>query len=325
LNRRGALSALAASAGGALLPTLARGQTAKMRRVGFISGATAQLYFNAFRSGMNDLGYVEGKNVLFHARFADGGSDRLDELAAALAGERPELIVAAGGPALRAVRKITPDLPVLYSFSGDPVAAGFAKSLAQPGNNMSGISLMSLDLVGKRMELLKEAIPHLRSVAILANPEHPGEQLERRASLESAGALGVQHSYFQAQSPADLDEALAGVAKSGAEGLVVFPDALTVAHRQRIADSALKARLAAVSGWGEFADSGFLMSYGPNLRESYRRLASFADKVLKGANPGSLPIERPSVVELAVNTRTAGILGLEIPRAVLLRADRVVT
>jgi len=317
VDRRRALSALALAA----LPASAKAQ-GKVRRVGFISFAAAPPFYNAFRAGMADLGYVEGKNVIYHARF--GGGQRLEDIAAALVNERPELIVAAGGPAVMAVRQVSATVPMVFSFSGDPVVAGIAKSLAQPGNNATGMSLLSLDLVGKRMELLKEAMPHLKSVAILANPDHPGEQLERKAALASANALGLHSIYFQAQSPAELDAALAKVATANVEGLVVFPDALTITSRQRIAEAALQARLAAVSGWGEFVDAGFLMSYGPNLQASYRRLGTFVDKVLKGANPGTLPIELPSVIELVVNTRTAQALKHEMPRAIVLRADRVV-
>jgi len=319
VDRRRALAALALAA----LPAAAHAQSGKVRRIGFISFAAAPPFYDAFRAGMADLGYVEGKSVVFHTRFG-GGSERLEDVAAALINERPDLVVAAGGPAVRAVRAASTAVPMVFSFSGDPVAAGFASSLAHPGGNATGISLMSLDLVGKRMELLKEAMPHVKSVAILANPDHPGEQLERKTAIASADALGLDNRYFQAQSVAELDSALAAIAKLGAEGLVVFPDALTIAHRQRIAEGALKARLATVSGWAEFVESGFLMSYGPNLQASYRRLATFVDKVLKGANPGDLPIERPSVVEMAVNTRTARALGHEIPRAIVLRADRVV-
>ena len=297
MDRRRALSVLAL----ALLPAAAKAQGGKLRRIGFISGTFASLYYDAFRAGMTDLGYVEGKNVVFHARFGEN----LDELGAALINERPDLIVAAGGGAVRAVRKAPHPLPVIFSFSGDPVAAGFVKSLAQPGENVSGISLMALDLVGKRMELLRESVPHLRKVAILANAEHPGEQLERSTSIASANALGLEHEYFQVQKAVELEGALAAIVKSGAQAMVVFPDALTVANRQRIADAALKARIAAISGWAEFAESGFLISYGPNLRVSYRRLAVFADKVLKGAKPGTLPVERPSVVEMVYNARTA--------------------
>ena len=291
---------------------------------GFISGAQTRPFFEAFRSGLIDLGYVEGKSVLFHARFGDGSNERLAELADALVRERPDVIVTQGGPALQAVRKVAQDLPLVYGFSGDPVAAGLAKSLAHPGSNMTGISFMSLDLVGKRMELLKEAVPRLKSIAILANPEHPGEPLERRVSQSSAGALGLEHTYFQVQSAGELDVAMTAIAKTGVEGLVVFPDALTSANRQRLSESAIKAGVAAISGWAQFAESGFLMSYGPNLRESYRRLATFVDKILKGANPANLPIELPSVVEMVVNVRTAKLLGLNIARSVLLRADRVI-
>lgn len=318
MDRRRALAALALAA----LPAKGSAQGAKVRRVGFISFAAAPPFYNAFRSGMADLGYVEGKNVIYHARF--GGGEPLADVAAALVNERPELIVAAGGPAVTAVRKASATVPMVFSFSGDPVIAGFAKSFAQPGQHASGISLLSLDFVGKRMELLKEAMPHIKSVAILANPDHAGEQLERKAAISAASALGLQNTYFQAQSVAELDAALVSITKGSFEGLVVFPDALTIANRQRIADAALRARTAAVSGWGEFVDSGFLMSYGPNLRVSYRRLASFVDKVLKGVDPGTLPIELPTVVELVVNARTAEALKHEMPRAIVLRADRVV-
>jgi putative ABC transport system substrate-binding protein len=319
VDRRRALVTLALAA----LPAVGSAQGTKVRRIGFISFAAAPPFYDAFRAGMADLGYVEGKNVLYHARFG-GGDQRLEDIAAALVKERPDLVVAAGGPAVRAVRIASADVPMVFSFSGDPVAAGFARGLAQPGNNSSGISLLSLDLVGKRMELLKEAMPQVKSVAILANPDHPGEQLERKAAIASANALGLQNRYFQAQSVTELDAALAAIAKAGVEGLVVFPDALTISQRRRIADAALNANLPSVSGWGEFVDAGFLMSYGPNLRASYRRLATFVDKVLKGANPGSLPIELPTVMELVVNKRTAAALKHDMPRAIILRADRVI-
>jgi putative ABC transport system substrate-binding protein len=319
VDRRRALSALALAA----LPAVGSAQGTKVRRVGFISFAAAPPFYNAFRAGMADLGYVEGKNVIYHARF--GSADqRLEDVAAALVKEQPDLIVAAGGPAVIAVRKVSATAPMVFSFSGDPVVAGIAKSLAQPGNNATGMSLLSLDLVGKRMELLKEAVPQLKSVAILANPDHAGEQFERKAALASANALNLRNIYFQAQSLSELDAALARIATANVEGLVVFPDALAITNRQRIAEAAVKARVAAVSGWGEFVDAGFLMSYGPNLQASYRRLGAFVDKVFKGANPGTLPIELPSVIELVVNTRTAQALKHELPREVVLRADRVV-
>jgi putative ABC transport system substrate-binding protein len=319
VHRRHALTLLALAA----LPAPARAQGGRVPRIGFISFVAAPPFYDAFRSGMAQLGYVEGKNVLYLVRF--GGGERLNDIAAALVNERPDLIVAAGGPAVGAVRKTSATAPMVFSFSGDPVAAGFAKSLGQPGSNATGISLLSLELVGKRMELLKEAMPHVTSVAILANPDHPGEQLERKAAIASASALGLENRYFQAQSAAELGAAMAAIAKSKAEGLVVFPDALTITNRQAIAEAATHAGLAAISGWGEFVDAGFLMSYGPNLQASYRRLATFVDKVLKGASPDNLPIELPTVVEMVVNARTAQALGREMARAIVLRADRVVT
>jgi putative ABC transport system substrate-binding protein len=324
LDRRRAISSLAIAASALVLAGLVRAQRPALRRVGFIGSGQTPIFFDAFRSGLADLGYVEGRNVLYHSRLGGGGSDELAQFADALVRERPDIIVAQGGPALREVRKVAGDLPVVFGYSGDPVMAGFAKSFAEPGANMTGISFMSLDLVGKRMELLKEAIPGLKSVAILANPEHPGEQNERRVSQSTANALKLEQTYFQAQSAAEVELAMAAIAKTSAEALIVFPDAVTIAHRKRISEDAIKARLPAVSGWAEFAQSGFLMSYGPNLRESYRRLAVFADKVLKGVSPARLPIELPSVVEMVVNASTAKALGIELPRSVLLRADRVI-
>ena len=272
---------------------------------------------------MSQLGYVEGKSVLFHARFGDGTAQRLLELSESLVRERLDLIVTQG-PAVMAMKKIGAELPIVFGFSGNPVAAGFARSLARPGGNMTGISFMSLDLAGKRMELLKEAVPRLKSVAILANPEHPGEQDERRVSAASAKALGLSQTYFQADSRANLDVALTNIAKGSFEALMVFPDALTLGRREQIAQEAIKARVAAISGWAQFADSGFLMSYGPNLRVSFSRLAVFVDKILKGAKPADLPVELPTVVEMVANLSTAKALGLEIPQSVLVRAERVI-
>ena len=322
MDRRRAISTLAVAAGACVLPRISRAQASRIRRVGFVSGAQTPVFFEAFRSGLLDLGYVEGKSVLFHARFGDGNNAHLIEVATALVSERPDVIVTQGA-AIRPVSQLAGDIPVVFGYSGDPVAAGMVKSLARPGTKRTGISLLALDLVGKRMELLREAVPRLKSVAVLANPEHPGEEFERRAAQSSADALGLQHTYFPARSADELDATMAAIAKSGVEGLVVFPDGLTLANSRRIADSAIKMRAAAVAGWAQFTENGFLMSYGPNLKASYRRLATFVDKILKGADPASLPIELPNVVEMVVNTRTAQALALEIPRSVLLRADRV--
>lgn len=272
---------------------------------------------------MSDLGYVEGQNLILNVNWGNGTNERLAELATTVVRARPDVIVTQGGAA-RAVKNAGADMPVVFGYSGDPIEAGFAQSLSHPGRNMTGVTFLSLELVGKRMQMLKEAIPKMKRVAILANPDHFGEQSERRVSQTAASALALEYVYFQAQKPTELEPAMAAAAISRSEGLVVFPEALTVSYRQQIADSAMKYRIAAISGWAQFAESGCLLSYGPNLRESYRRLATYVDKILKGAKASELPVELPTRVETVVNLRTAKALGLTIPPSILLRADKVI-
>ncbi len=312
---------------GALLPRFAAAQPAKVFRVGWLSADRAgggSPFFDAFREGLRDLGYVEGRNLIIDARWGEGSNERLEQLAVELVKSKPDVIVTQGGPALRPVLKAGTAAPIAFAFSGDAVEAGFVDSLARPGRNLTGVMFLSLELVGKRIELLKEVMPGLKRVAILANPEHPGDQAELRASQTAAKALGLTLEYFQARNAQELENALAAISKSQSQAVVVFPDAITVRNRERIASFSTVNRLPVVAGWAQFAESGSLMSYGPNLRDSYRRLAIYVDKILKGAKPAEIPIELPTTVELVVNLKTAKMLGIKIPQSILLRANRVI-
>jgi putative ABC transport system substrate-binding protein len=215
--------------------------------------------------------------------------------------------------------------PLVFAFSGDPVVAGMVESFGRPGGNTTGMSFLALELVGKRLEVMKEIAPSVRRVAILANPQHPGEKAELRVSLEAAEHLGVQTSYIQILPGENPENAFDRIRQERVQGIVVFQDAGMVARAAKIAEFALKERLLAVSGWAQFAHAGFLATYGPNLDAVYRRLAVYADRLLKGASAGSLPVELPTRIELAVNMKTAKALGLTVPQSVLLRADEVIS
>ena len=325
ITRRKLLVALGAGALAAPLPSFA--QKPAVHRIAWLSfdqAATGSTFFAEFREGMRDLGYIEGRNLIIDARWGDGSSERLDQLAVELARSNVQVIVAQGVLALRPVVRAAPPMPVVFAFSGDPVAAGFVDSLARPGRNLTGISMLSLDLVGKRIELLKEVLPGLKRLAILANPEHAGEQAELRVSRAAAKSVNVTVDYFQARNTPQLEESLAALLKARSEAVVAFPDAILLRLRERIAAFSLQHRIPAISGWAQFAESGNLMSYGPNLRASYRRLAAYVDKILKGTNAAELPVELPTTVEFVVNLKTAKALGIKIPQSILVRADRVI-
>jgi putative ABC transport system substrate-binding protein len=226
---------------------------------------------------------------------------------------------AAVGPALH--RAAAGRIPVVFAFSGDPVIAGMAESFARPGRNTTGMSFLALELVGKRLEVMKEIAPSVRRVAILANPQHPGEKAELAASLEAAERMGIKTAYATVLAGDSPESAFAQIRRERVDGIIVFPDSGMVARAGDIAQFALKERLLAVSGWAQFAEAGFVATYGPNLRVVYRRLASYVERILKGARAGSLPVELPTHLELVVNLRTAKALGITVPESVLRRAD----
>jgi putative ABC transport system substrate-binding protein len=310
---------------GALVPRMAYAQKPTVFRIGWVSNdrAVGSPFLAAVREGLRDFGYVEGRNAVIDARWGDGSVERINQLAADLVRSKPEVIVTHGGPSTYPVHRAGATMPVVFVFSGDPVEGGLVDSFARPGRNFTGISLMSTELVGKRMELLKEVMPRLRRVAVFSNPEHPGEQSELRASQAAANALGLVVEYFQVRTMAELQDVLPFVATSS-EAIVVFPDAFTMRYSEHISQFAIKHRIPAISGWALFAERGNLMSYGPNLRDAYRRVAFYVDKILKGAKPAELPVELPKSVELVINLKAAKALGITIPQSMVLRADKVI-
>ena len=310
----------------ALLPSLVHAQ--KVARVGWLSaGSEPDPFLDGFRGGLRKLGYVEGQNLVLETRHARGDLDALRTGAAELAQANVAVIVASL-TAVRAARALK-DMPIVSVISGDPIEAGLARTLSRPGGNFTGGTFLSLEVAGKRVELLKQALPRLRSLALLSNTDHPGEKSERQATEAAAQRLGITPVYVAfAQSPfgptPELDKALETVRKAQPDAMVVFPEGATMANRVSLATFALAQRLPTMFGWSEYAEAGGLMSYGASQREAHARLATYVDRILKGAKPGDLPIEQPTKFDLVVNLKTARALGLSIPQALLLRADQVI-
>jgi putative ABC transport system substrate-binding protein len=301
----------------------ARGEI-KVYSIGWLTAqraASLAPYLDAFRSGLADLGYIEGYNLVIAYRYADGAIERVPGLAAELVRIPVDLIVAQGAAAFE-IRGLT--VPVVYGISADPVLSGFAESLARPRGNMTGLTFMAVELVGKRLEVLREIIPQLRRVAVLGNPEHPGAQLERGFSEATARRLGVEIAYFPTRSPDELSAALAMMAENPPQAISLLADGFAVENRQVIIDFATSHHVPMISGWPVFAQSGAICTYGPRLTASYRRLAYYIDRILKGAKPADLPIEQPTEFELVVNLKSAKTLGITIPQALEARADSVI-
>jgi len=318
----GAWAATSALAGGTPIPVRA----ASPARIAWISTSSADArsaFLYAFRLGLNELGRVEGRDYVLEEHWGDGSRERSDPLVAEMLRSKPDLIVSQG-PVLLNVQRSQTSLPVLFSYSGDPVEARLVDSLARPGRNLSGITMMALELVGKRMEALAEAVPGLQKVAIISNPAHAGEQGEFKASQAAAVTLGLQIEYLPFQSENGLDAALAAALRSRSQALMVFPDGGMMRRSEQFAEFASQNRMPAASGWAEFARRGNLLSYGPNVRQVYRRLASYVDRVLRGTKPADLPIELPTVIEHVINLRAARAMGMVIPRSALLRADELI-
>jgi putative ABC transport system substrate-binding protein len=316
---------LVALSTGTLLPQWIAAQAPTVYRIGWISidRAVGSPFLDPLRAGLRDLGYVEGRNLIIEARWGNGSLEDFAPLVEELVRSKPQIIVTQG-PAVFLARKAGAAMPVVFGFSGDPVEADLVESLARPGRNFTGMSYLSLDLVGKRMELLKEMMPGLKRVAIIARPEHPGEQSELRASQTAAKALGLAIAYFPIKSVQELEGALAAVPATRSGAIVAFPDAMMMRYSEQIAAFSLKNRVPAISGWAQFAERGNIMTYGPVLRDGFRRLAYFVDRILKGSRPAELPVELPTSVELVVNMKTVRALGITIPQELLLRADKVI-
>jgi ABC-type uncharacterized transport system substrate-binding protein len=286
--------------------------------------ARASLW-EAFRQGMRELGYIEGRTVVFEARGADGESERLPALAAELVRLKVGVIVTAT-TAVQAARQATATIPIVTA-SGDPLATGLVTSLARPGGNVTSVTTLSIELSAKRLDLARELVPGASRLAVLWHVGSvgvdPGERIVRDTEA-AARVLGVSLDVVGVRSPAELDGAFATIARGRPAVLIVAPGPVFFKERQRLAELAVKHRLPTVFAQREFAEAGGLIAYGANLAELFRRAAAYVDKILKGARPGDLPIEQPTKFELVVNLRTAGRLGFTVPQSILLRADETI-
>jgi putative ABC transport system substrate-binding protein len=304
-------------------------QAAKTARIGYLGPnlATGPHLRAAFLQGLRDLGYVEGRNLVMEYRDAEGKFERFPVLAAELVALKVDVIVAPGTPQALAAKQATRTLPIVCASVADPVGSGLVTSLARPGGNVTGLSNLLPDLVGKCLEQLKQAVPGVSRVAVLWHPGNLGERTERDMlkGAEVAGrALGVRLQVVEARGPADFDRAFSDMTRGRAGALTVLPSAMFNTERRRLVDLAAKNRLPAVYISRESVDAGGLMSYGPDLADMFRRAATYVDKILKGTKPGDLPVEQPTKFELIINLKTAKVLGLTIPQSLLQRADEVI-
>lgn len=302
-------------------------QRPRLRRVGYLiatRSADFPALHGALRAGLRDLGYVDGKNVEILVRSADGSTDRYPALVADLVEQRVEVIVAANTPAALAARAAAPGTPLVFAGVGDPVASGLVASLARPGGNATGVTLLTPELTPKRLELLKEAVPELKLVAVLWNPDIKGHARELGDLEAMSGMLGVRLVPVAVREPQDLDAAFASMSRGGANGLLVLASPLHHRHIRQIADLALNHRLPAICEFSEFAGVGGLMVYGPSWPDLYRHAATYVARILDGARAGELPVEQPVKIELVINANCASALGIAVPQPLLLRADRII-
>jgi ABC-type uncharacterized transport system substrate-binding protein len=302
-------------------------QPKKIPRIGFLSAASVSGEadrLDAFRLGLSELGYVEGQNVAIESRWAEGKYDRLPGLAAELVRLKVDVIVTYGPPAIQAAKEATRTIPIVMAGIIDPVATGFVASLARPGGNITGLSLMAPELIGKQLQILKEIVPTVSRVALLGNPANTGNAPQVRHAQDAARALGVRLQPLEARGPGEIDSAFAAMTREQAGALIVLVDVMFDVERARIADLAAKRRLPTVYGLAPHAEAGGLMSYGGNIDDRFRGTAIYVDKILKGAKPADLPVEQPTKFELVINMKTAKTLGIRIPQSILARADRVI-
>ncbi len=311
----------------ALAPLAAAQQKGKVYRIGLLSIATVT-YIDAFRQGLRDLGYVEGRTIVIEYREAQS-YERLPELAKELVGLKPDIIVSAGGSLVaRAVKAVTSTIPVVF-LASDVVAGGLVASLSRPDGNLTGLEIFTTQLDAKRLEILKEALPTITKVAVLWNPgsaaHNPSNLADQRRGMEAAAqAVGVRLGMLEARDRREIDTVFRTIQREDPGALLVGSDAIFTSGRQRIVELATQLRIPSMYGWREFVEVGGFMSYGTSLPDLYRRAATYVDKILKGAKPADLPVEQPTKFELVINLKTAKELGLKIPPPVLGRADQVI-
>jgi putative ABC transport system substrate-binding protein len=303
-------------------------QPTKVPRIGFLTGvspATNSARHEAFRQGLRELGYVEGKNIVIEYRSAEGKLDRLPALAAELVRLKVDIIVTGGGATTRAGKEATTTIPIVMTQDFDPVANGFVASLARPGGNITGLATLAPELSGKRLELLKEIVPRLSRVAVLGNSAQPGTAQTLREVELAAKAFGVQLQYLDVLGPKDIATAFRAAGKGQADAVLIFlPGLVAPSERPQIVNLAVKSRLPVIYDRPEPVESGGLMSYGVSAADLDRRAAVYVDKILKGAKPADLPVEQPKKFEFIINLKAAKQIGVNIPQSLLYRADRVI-
>jgi putative ABC transport system substrate-binding protein len=324
--RRKLIIALLASWLGVPLASFGQ-QPAKVARIGFLEASSPSAIaarIEAFRQGLRELGYVEGKNVVIEYRYAEGNFDRLPALAAEMVRLNVNVIVTGGPTAIPAAKAATTAIPIVMAFDTDPVGSGFAASLAKPGGNITGLSTLAPELSAKQIELLKEIVPKLARVAVLGTASRPGSAHALREVENAAKAFKVQVQFQDVVDPKGIDAAFLAARKGGADAVLVLGSPLFNAHRTELTELATKSRYPVIYDRAEFVEAGGLMTYSVSLADLARRAATYVDKILKGAKPGDLPIEQPTKFELVVNMKTAKALGIKIPNSVLAQATKVI-
>ena len=325
MDRRCAIASLAALAPAASNP--ARAQAQRNARVAWVTIARPEPdspFLHGFRGRLRDLGWVEGRNLTIDTWGGDGTPARMNALLAQVVASKPDVIVATGGPTVRYVVDADVPQPVAFTSSADAVLSGLVQSWARPGVNRTGVSFFSLELVPKRMALMKECLPQLKQLAIVGWPPHGGEGLELEAAKGAADKLGLQHRYYGVHNAAEVDAALDAITRTKADAVMVFAGTVASAHADRFAAFSLRTRTPTVSAWASFAESGNLMSYGPILRECFVSLGGIVDRLLNGAKAADIAVERPTRFEMVLNMKTANALGLKVPQTTLLQTDRLI-
>jgi putative ABC transport system substrate-binding protein len=326
IGRRKFLATLGGAA--AAWPLAARAQhPGRVYRIGVLEtspAASNAANFDALRKGLRELGYVEGQNLVLDYRSADGRAERFPQLAAELLRLNVDLIVTRGTPAVMAAKNATGTIPVVMAASGEPVGTGVVAGLARPGGNVTGLSALTSELVAKRLELMRETVAGIRRLAFLQNTGNPVAPSQWEEFKTAAQSLGLEAQLLDVRKPEDIVRAFDTAIAQRADAILVANDTVTLANRGQVVELAAKHRLPAMYNNREFIDAGGLMAYGVNYPDLYRRAATFVDKIFKGANPADLPVEQPTKFELVINLKTAKVLGLEVPPALLARADEVI-
>jgi putative ABC transport system substrate-binding protein len=313
--------------GAAVWPLAARTQQPdKLPTIGFLGGSTpsaASQWIAAFVQRLRELGWIDGRTIAIEYRWMEGRTERAGEIAAELVQLKVDVIVTSGTAPVAATKQATSVIPIVFTAAADPVGAGLVTALARPGGNVTGLSILQVDLAAKRLELLREVVPGLGRLVIMAGAGSPGAMLEMGNVQAAAGTLGLEVSAFEIRRAEDIAPAFQAL-KGRMEALYVVTDAMLFTNRTRIHTLAMSARLPTVCNYREYVEAGCLMSYGPNFPSLYRRAADYVDKILRGAKPGDIPVEQPTKFDLVINLTTAKALGLTIPESFLLRADEVI-